>query len=245
MNYLRGKMNSDGLLPVDQEDYGFPIVYVGFSGCFPHQRDRQCCFNLFWAAALTRAMAPMCRAFGDAKLANEIERLGARVLKATVARFWSREHGAFVDNLPWWREDGGVHFSEMTLGISVEYDQCPGGAIQRSVELLATKPKNVGIDNSTEPVAWGWWALAKGGRPDVVVKELREVYGTMASVQLNNWIEEFYGGSKRRTRDRTGVTPACAPIYVAMMSLAGIRLLEPRSNATRSARNSPICPTSR
>ena len=227
VKYLRGKMNPDGLLPVDQDDYGFPIVYVGFSGCFPHQRNRQCPFNLFWATMLSRAMAPMCRAFGDAKLADEIEQLGARVLKATVARFWSREHGAFVDNLPWWREDGGVHFSEITLGISVEYDQCPGGAIERSVELLATKPKNVGIDNSTEPVAWGWWALAKGGRPDVVVKELREVYGTMNSVRLNNSIEEFYGGSKKPDTPNNWSHICCAPIYVAVMSLAGIRLLEP------------------
>ncbi len=227
VNYLRGKMNPDGLLPVDQDDYGFPIVYVGFSGNFPHQRDRQGPFNLFWAAMLSRAMAPMCRAFGDTKLATEIERLGERVLQATVARFWSREHGAFVDNLPWWREDGGVHFSEMTLGISVEYDQCPGGAIERSVELLATKPKTVGIDNSTEPVAWGWWALAKGGRPDVVVKELREVYGTMNSVRLNNSIEEFYGGSKKPDTPNNWSHICCAPIYVAVMSLAGIRLLEP------------------
>jgi hypothetical protein len=227
VNYLRGKMHPDGLLPVDQDDYGFPIVYVGFSGNFPHQRDRQCAFNLFWAASLSQAMAPMCRAFGDTMLATEIERLGERVLKATVARFWSEEHGAFVDNLPWWREDGGVHFSEMTLGISVEYDQCPGGAIERSVELLAKKPKNVGIDNSTEPVAWGWWALAKGGRPDVVVKELREVYGTMNSVLLNNSIEEFYGGSKKPDTAQNWSHACCAPIYVAVMSLAGIRLLEP------------------
>jgi alpha-L-rhamnosidase len=227
VSYLRGRMNSDGLLPVDQDDYGFPIVWVGFSGCFPHQRDRQCCFNLFWAASLSRAMAPMCRAFGDARLADEIEQLGARVLKATVARFWSREHGAFVDNQPWWREDGGVHFSEMTLGVSVEYDQCPGGAIERSVELLATKPKNVGIDNSTEPVAWGWWALAKGGRPDVVVKEFREVYGAMNSVRLNNTIEEFYRGSNKPDTPNNWSHACCAPIYVAVMSLAGIRLLEP------------------
>jgi hypothetical protein len=32
VNYLRGKMNQDGLLPVDQDDCRFPIVYVGFSG---------------------------------------------------------------------------------------------------------------------------------------------------------------------------------------------------------------------
>lgn len=226
VNYLRGKMDSDGLLPVDQDDYGFPIVYIGFSGCFPNQRDRQCPFNLFWAASLSRAMAPMCRAFGDTKLANEIERLGARVLKATIARFWSKEHGAFVDNLPWWREDGDVHYSETTLGISVELDLCPGGAIERSVELLAKKPKNVGIDNSTEPVAWGWWALAKGGRPEVVVKELREVYGTMPSVLLNNTIQEFYKGQKP-DKGSNWSHECCAPIYVAVMSLAGIRLLEP------------------
>ena len=227
VNYLRGKMNADGLLPVDQEDYGFPIVYVGFSRSFPHQRNRQCPFNLIWAASLSQAMAPMCRAFGDNKLADEIGQLGARVLKATVARFWSREHGAFVDNLPWWREDGGVHFSEITLGFSVEYDQCPGGAIGRSVELLATKPKNVGIDNSTGPVAWGWWALAKGGRTNVVLKEMRERFATMPSVLLNNTIEEFYGGSKRPDTSNNWSYICCAPIYVAVMSLAGIRLLEP------------------
>jgi hypothetical protein len=131
-----------------------------------------------------------------------------------------------VDNLPWWREDGDVHYNEMTLGISVEYDQCPGGAIERSVELLATKPKNVGIDQTTEPVAWGWWALAKGGRPDVVVKEFREVYGALPSVRLNNTIQERYkGGTPDRGSNWSHA--CCAPLYVATMSLAGIRLLEP------------------
>ena len=114
----------------------------------------------------------------------------------------------------------------MTLGISVEYDQCLGGAIERSVELLATKPKNVGIDNSTEPVAWGWWALAKGGRADVVVKEFREVYGAMDSVRLNNTIAEFYQGMKPDTGSNWSHA-CCAPLYVAVMSLAGIRPLAP------------------
>jgi alpha-L-rhamnosidase len=227
VNYLRGKLGADGLLPVDQEHYGFPIVYVGFAGCYPHQRDRQCAFNLFWSASLSQAMAPLCRVFGDARLADELEQLGARVLEATVARFWSREHRAFVDNLPWWREDGEMHFSEMTLGVAVELDLCPGGAIEGSVELLATKPKNVGIDNSTEPVAWGWWALAKGGRADVVVKELRDVFGAMPSVLLNNSIEEFYGGSRKPDTPNNWSHACCAPIYVAAMSLAGIRILEP------------------
>jgi hypothetical protein len=96
-----------------------------------------------------------------------------------------------------------------------------------AADLLATKPKNVGIDNSTEPVAWGWWALAKGGRSDVVVKELREVYGAMNSVRLNNSIEEFYGGSNKPDTPNNWSHICCAPLYVAVMSLAGIRLLEP------------------
>ncbi len=227
VNYLRGKMTPDGLLPVDQENYGFPIVYVGFSKSYPNQRDRQCPFNLYYASMLSRAMAPMCRAFGDTKLAAEIEGLGARVLNATIARFWSKEHGAFVDNLPWWQEDGGIHFSSITLGVSVENDHCPGGAIERSVELLATKPKNVGIDQATEPVAWWWWALAKGGRADIVVKELREVFGTMPSVLQNNTIPETFKGSNRTDTETAWSWATCAPIYIAVMSLAGIRLLEP------------------
>lgn len=226
VNYLRRKMTAEGLLPVDQDDYGFPIVYVGFSGNFPNQRDRQCAFNLFWAASLTQAMAPMCRVFGDTKLATEIERLGQGVLQSTIARFWSREHNAYVDNLPWWREDGDVHYSEMTLGISVELDLCPGGDIGRSVELLATLPKNVGIDNSTEPVAWRLWSLAKGGRVDALLRELRERFATMPSVLQNNSIEEFYGGSKRPDTASNWSHACCAPIYVAVMSLAGIRPLE-------------------
>ena len=227
VNYLRGKMNSDDLLPADQEAYGFPIVYIGFSGCYPNQRDRQCAFNLEVAHMLSRAMAPMCRAFGDTKLATELEQLGNRVLKATVARFWSREHGAFVDNLPWWREDGGVHFSEITLGKAVIFDQCPGGAIESSVELLAAKPKNLGIANDPATVQWRLWALGKAGRPDAVVRELREVFATMPSVLQNNTIEEFYGASKRPDTASNWSHACCAPIYVAVMSLAGIRLLEP------------------
>jgi hypothetical protein len=226
VNYLRGKMNADGLLPVDQEDYGFPIVYVAFHRNYPNQRDRQCAFNLLWAASLTQAMAPMCRVFGDTKLATEIERLGQGVLQSTIARFWSREHNAYVDNLPWWREDGDVHHSELTLAFSVELDLCPGGDIGRSVELLATRPKNVGRDLFPAMVGWPWWALAKGERTDVVIRDMRERFATMPSVLLNNSIEEYDGQSKRPDQPTNWSHACTAPLYVASMSLAGIRPLE-------------------
>jgi hypothetical protein len=231
VNYLRERMNPDGLLPVDQEDYGFPIVYMGFIGNYPKQRHRKCVFNLLVVHMFSQVMAPMCRLFGDDKLAEQIEQTGRRILDATIARFWSPEHGAFVDNLPWWKEEGGVRFSEVTLGRSVVWDLCPGRDIQRSVELLATRvlptrPENVGYELFPAGVAWPWWALAKGGRTDVVLKELRERFATMPSVLLNNSIEEYDGHSRNPDKPTNWSHCCSAPIYVAAMSLAGIRLLE-------------------
>jgi hypothetical protein len=37
---------------------------------------------------------------------------------------------------------------------------------------------------------WRLWALAKGGRADVVLQDLRERWATMDSVKLNNTIQE-------------------------------------------------------
>ncbi len=224
-DYLKSIMQPDGLLPVDPDILGFPIVYVGFIKSYPNNRDRQCAFNLFWASSLTQAMAPICRAFGDFKLADEFDRLGKQVLETTQKRFWSKEHEAFVDNLPWYQEDGGVHFSDMTLGLAVEYGLCPEGKIGKSIELIIAKPKNLGIDNSTEPVAWGWWALIKGGRADLVLKDFREWYETMPSIRQNNTIQEFYGGKPDKEENWSHC--CVAPLYVATMSLAGIQPIEP------------------
>lgn len=221
-SYLRERIQPDGLLPA--EGYGFPLVYIDFKPCYPKQRHRQCPFNLKTAAMYSRALAPMCRAFGDEPLAADLDRIGRRILNATVSRFWSVEHGAFVDNLPWAREEGGVRYSDITLGMAVMFDQCPGNAIERSVELLAAKPKNLGLGYPTN-ACWRWWALGKGGRPAAILKEFREVWAPIDSVRLNNTIGEHL----RQPADSQSQWShaACGPIYVAAMSLAGIRPLAP------------------
>jgi alpha-L-rhamnosidase len=224
-NYFKSIMQPDGLLPVDPDILGFPIVFVGFIKSYPNNRDRQCAFNLFWAASLSQAMAPICRAFGDFKLADEFDLLGKQVLEATQKRFWSKEYGAFVDNLPWCKEDGGVHFSEITLGVSVEYGLCPEGAIGKSVELIIAKPKNLGIDDAPLDAAWGWWVLIKGGRADLVLKEFREWYEILPSIRQNNTIQEFYRAKPDRGDNWSHAI--VAPLYVATMSLAGIQPIEP------------------
>lgn len=222
--YLREHLRPDGLLPVDQEDYGYPIVYIDFKQCYPQQRNRQCPFNLKTAAMFSRALAPMCRTFGDDRLAAELDQVGRRILEATISRFWSPVHGAFVDNLPWARQDGGLRYSDITLGMSVMFDQCPGNAIERSVELLAAKPANLGLGYPTN-ACWRWWALGKGARPDAILKEFREDWATLDSVLVNNTIKETFG--VRPDTPGQWSHAACGPIYVAAMSLAGIRPLTP------------------
>ena len=222
--YLREKIGDDGLLPVEQEAYGFPIVYIDFVKCYPKQRHRQCPFNLKTAAMFSQALSPMCRAFGDPQLASDLDQIGRQILDATVSRFWSAEHGAFVDNLPWMREEGGAHYSDITLGMSVMFDQCPGNAIQRSVELLAARPKELGIAYPTN-ACWRFWALGRGGRADAILKAFREVWATMDSVRLNNSISENYKCSPDSMSQWSHA--AVVPLYIAAMSLAGIRALAP------------------
>lgn len=225
VQYLCDKIKPDDLLPVEQEDYGFPIVYIDFKPAYPKQRHRQCPFNLKVSAMFCQVMAPMCRAFGDEQLAEDINQIGSRILDATIAKFWSTEHRVFIDNLPWWREEGDVHYSDVTLGMSVMFDQCPGGAIERSIEILATKPKNMGLGYPSN-ICWRLWALGKGGRPEAILKEFREVWAPMESVRLNNTVAEFWGNPKPDTGANWSHC-ACGPIYIAPMSLAGIHPLAP------------------
>jgi len=199
-------------------------VFIDFDSCYRKQRHRQCPFNLKIVEAFQHVLAPMCRLFGGEQLAAEYADIGRRLLKATVLRFWSAEYGTFVDNLPWLYEEGGVRYSDVTLGMAVMFDQCPGGAVQRSIELLASRPKEMGLGYPTN-ICWRLWALAKAGRPDAILQEFRERWATMDSVRLNNTIGEFW---KVTADSRSQWSHAAVgPLYIAAMSLAGVRALAP------------------
>ena len=80
-NYLRGIVGSDGLLPV--ENLGIPCVWLDYEAYFqkggmsaPHtQRHKQCAFNLYTAAMLRDAFAPLARLFQNPRAAEMAERL--------------------------------------------------------------------------------------------------------------------------------------------------------------------------
>ena len=228
-NYLRELVGPDDLLPV--ENLGIPCVWMDYSayqqsGQMPHltQRRKQCAFNLYTAAMLQNALAPICHAFGDAASATAVEEFGRALQAAAVKTFWSREHRTFINNLPWLAEDRQMHLCDRSLATAILFDQCPDGDTGAAVQALADCPREMGLSYPAN-AGWRLRALAKGGRADVIVKDLRERWATMDSVRLNNTLQE--GWKTQPDSGHQWSHCAVAPLYIAYQGLAGLRPLEP------------------
>jgi hypothetical protein len=228
-NYLHGIVGRDDLLPV--EDLGIPCVWMdyqayGQSGQMPHetQRHKQCAFNLYTAAMFEHAFAPLCRAFGESAPADAALALSRKLREAAVKRFWSAEHGSFVNNLPWLAEEKKPRWCDRSLATSILFDQCPNGDTRAAARMLAECPREMGLSYPAN-AGWRLRALAKAGRADIVVKDLRERWATMPSVRANNALQESW-----KTRaDGGSQWSHCpvAPLYIAFQGLAGLRPLAP------------------
>jgi len=72
---------------------------------------------------------------------------------------------------------------------------------------------------------WRYWALAKGGRVEAVLKAFRERWATMPSVQLNNTLQEDWTAQPDSGAQWSHC--AVAPLYVFFMSVAGLTPLAP------------------
>lgn len=219
--YLKSIQGEDKLLPV--ENLGTPSLYIDHSA-FKRQRHKQCAFNLYTAAMLEHALAPLCRSFGDRTWEQVARQFGREILKATVKKFWDRRRNIFVDNLPWLNEEREVRMSDRSLATGILFDQCPGGKALPSLNVLAETPPEMGFSYPAN-AGWRLWALAKGGRGDVVVNDLRKRWATMDSVLLNNTLQEFWEVQP----DSSWQWSHCAvvPLYVLYMSIAGIKPLLP------------------
>lgn len=219
--YLRSIRRADGLLPV--ENIGVPSVWIDHQA-YQRTRHKQCAFNLYAAAMLTHALAPLCRAFGDTRAEEAARTFGRELLEAAVRRFWNAERGVFVNNLPWLDEEKGVRLCDRSLATAILFDQVPGGKTAPLVNALVECPPEMGFSYPAN-AGWRLWALGKAGRPDVIVKDLRERWAKMDSVRLNNTLQEDWTAQP----DSGSQWSHCAvvPLYVLYMSLAGFRPLEP------------------
>ena len=215
--YLRGIVRrEDGLLPV--EGIGVPAVWIDHDA-YRAQRHKQCAFNLYAAAMLGHALAPLARAFGDGRQARQLAAFGKKLQAGAVRRFWSAERGLFVANLPWLAEDGAPRLCDRSLATALLFDQCPGGDTGAALRALADCPPEMGLSYPAN-AGWRLWALAKGGRIDAVLRDLRERWATMRSVVENNTLQECWK-AEPDSGDQWSHCPV-APLYVAFMSIAGI-----------------------
>ncbi|RYY31540.1 MAG: alpha-L-rhamnosidase, partial [Sphingobacteriaceae bacterium] len=184
--YLKKIQAADNLLPV--ENLGIPSVWMDHQA-FQAQRHKQCAFNLYASAMCVNALAPLCRALGQDEKAIEIEKFGKTLLAAAIKKFWSAQEQTFIVNLPWLAAEGGPRYCDRSLSTAILFNQCPDGNTARSIDLLVNRPPQLGMSYPCNAI-WPAWALASVGRMDVVLKDLRTKWATMASVKLNNTLQE-------------------------------------------------------
>jgi hypothetical protein len=219
--YLQKLVGADGLLPV--ENIGIPSVWMDHIA-YQQQRHKQCAFNLYAAAAMENALAPICRAFGNASQAESVEQFGRELREATVKRFWSQQQKLFINNLPWLAQDKNPRTCDRSLATAILYDQCPSNQTAAALRSLAECPPEMGFSYPAN-AGWRLWALAKGGRADIILSDLRQRFATMASVKLNNTLQEDWAA----TPDSGQEWSHCpvAPLYIAYQVLMGLKPLEP------------------
>src|ERR1035437_8592108 len=219
--YLQGLIGADSLLPV--ENFGIPSVWIDHVA-YGRQRHKQCAFNLYAGAAMEHALAPLCRAFGDVGQAEAVEQFGRELVAATVSRYWSPEQGIFVNNLPWLAEEKSPRTCDRSLATAILFDQCPDSQSAAAVRSLVECPPEMGFSYPAN-AGWRLWALARSGRADVIVADLRRRWATMASVKENNTLQEDW----QALPDSGAQWSHCAvvPIYIAYHGLLGLKPLEP------------------
>jgi hypothetical protein len=219
--YLRSLVGRDNLLPV--ENLGIPSVWIDHVA-YQRQRHKQCAFNLYAAAMLQHALAPICAAFGDARLAESNADFGRQLFEAAVRKFWDGNRALFVNNLPWLDEEKKPRLCDRSLATALLFDQCPRGQTSAVLQALADCPPELGFSYPAN-AGWRLWALAKGGRADIVLQDLRQRWATMDSVIQNNTLQEDW----QAPADAGAQWSHCAvvPLYLLFMGVAGIRPLSP------------------
>jgi alpha-L-rhamnosidase len=220
--YLESIIGRDGLLPV--EDLGLPTVWMDHQA-YKLPRHKKCSFNLYTAGMLRHALAQMARVMGESEAGARYEQTAVRLHGASIAAFWDRQAGLFVDNLPWRGEEGGgSRLSDRTLAQGILFEQCPGGSVRGSADALAGCPPEMGISYPCN-AGWRYQALAKAGRVGPILDDFRRRWATMRSVRENLSIQEDWTAPPDSGAQWSHC--AMAPLFITYMDLAGIRPLDP------------------
>ncbi len=219
--YLRRIQKADGLLPV--EHLGVPTVWID-QEAYQKQRHKQCAFNLYVAAMLQNAYAPLASTFGDIAQAQEAEQFGKELVAATVQRFWSAERELFVNNLPWLDEEGEPRLCDRSLATALLFAQCPAGLYEASLRALEECPPSMGLSFPAN-ACWRYWALGKYRRASVILQDFRERWMAMESIILNKTLQEFWH-AQPDAHEQWSHCPV-VPLYILVTEIVGLKPLTP------------------
>jgi hypothetical protein len=222
-DYLQRIILPNGLLPVEDDQLGIPYVWIDHQA-YQQQRHKQCAFNLYAAAMMHHALAPLCEAFHQGERARQARQVAQGLLRATIQSFWNESLGLFIVNQPWLAEDKTMRTCDRSLATAILYDQCPRGNYKNALQTLADCPPSMGFSYPAN-AGWRLWALAKGGRADGIVDDLHSRWAPMNSVLLNNTLQEDWQ-SKPDSGNQWSHCPV-APLYILYMGIAGIIPTEP------------------
>jgi hypothetical protein len=130
----------------------------------------------------------------------------------------------FINNLPWLAEEKSPRTCDRSLATAILFDQCPDNQSAAAVRSLVECPPEMGFSYPAN-AGWRLWALAKSGRADVIIADLRRRWATMASVKENNTLQEDW----QAPPDSGAQWSHCAvvPLYIAYHGLLGLKPLAP------------------
>jgi alpha-L-rhamnosidase len=138
--------------------------------------------------------------------------------------FWDEHEGLYVANRPWAKDEGESRTCDRSLALGILYDLCPDSHTAPAISRLAESPPSMGFSYPAN-ACWRLWALAKGGRPDVILSDFRTRWSAMDSVRYNNTLQEFW---TERPDSGSVMSHSCpVPLYVLYMGIAGIQPIAP------------------
>jgi alpha-L-rhamnosidase len=191
---------------------------------YKQQRHKQCAFNLYVAAMLEHAFAPLAHAHGQPEWERFSITFARAIVSATQRNFWRARDRMYINNLPWAGEEGEERMCDPSLATAVLFGSCPQDDTSASLRALGECPENMGLSYPAN-AGWRYWALGKAGFTDVILDEFRNRWAAMESVQLNNTLAEIWNAHP----DSGDLWSHCAivPLYTTFMSIAGIRPTAP------------------
>lgn len=219
ISYLSGLIDKDGLIP--SEDIGTPTVWIEHGVSKKHVK---CSLNLYAAAMLKNAFAPLAEAFSEKHMAETAIQLSDSLLQNTIKSFWSKKYGLFVNNLPWINDEKNIQLYDRALATAILFDLNPEGDFSASIKALVERPNFLHLSYPAN-AGWQLWALAKAGRVDKILDDFESRWLKMPSINLNNSLGEWF--ELQPDSSSQWCHAPVAPLYVIFMNIAGIKPLTP------------------